>query len=285
MKKLHGLNTHLTVQYVDPIKEPTTQAGDDMEAWTYTFHPALPSSLNTYIPGFSGSGDLQHYLKRMYQTVTLNNTASFPLHVDIYKLYCRRDASQTLDFLIDVDVTSSTTSTWNLRTLQYAPISLGNEFRRTWKILSKKRKILNPMRPWTFKAGIQKGYLRHPITSELEGNNVYWARKGAIVTYLKIHGVPCNYDNYGNTPYFTNGISPMRLRGVISTYASWYTMADATPTSSVTQSIGTTNSIPFSMVAYNPSYVNAVNTATVDYQNGVGVARVFSSNPPAGVAS
>ena len=86
---MHGLNTHQTMDFT--VHQQNMDAGQSTNAFSFSYSPDAPSLLPFAIPTFSGTGDTQHYIKRLYLTATYTNTGHFPIFVQTIWLRARND--------------------------------------------------------------------------------------------------------------------------------------------------------------------------------------------------
>ena len=87
----------------------------------------------------------------------------------------------------------------------------------------------------------------------MEGDVQYRYRRGNIIQIFKFHGIPINDLSVGAT---NMSLSPFQIRGVQSTYYSWYNMDDAVPTSALLNNIPRNKAA--NMAGNNPTYANAI---------------------------
>lgn len=266
---MHGLNTHQTVYGLVPISlnMDTGSAPNYVNQLSgyYAIPIDNPSVLRTQVPGFAlaENQDVQWWFKRLYRTATISNVGSFPVYMTVAKVRARRDQIPSLVNRMEIDGVGLD--------IPYTSPFTGDQFRKNYKLLSLKSYTLNSGRMKRFSCGSWYTRRGRPITQEVEGEETYYARRGNTYLFIKFHGMPLNgNDNEGNLAY-----SPIIIRGVVSSYFSWYRLDDVEATSTVT------NNIPAILTTVNtrtnPTYTNAVTSTLqpvmVDYN------RVYANTP------
>lgn len=230
-----------------------------------------PASLQALLgPGFVG--DTQYWLKRLYWKFTYNNVNHIPVYFDLYYVRARRDIAnitdQTFINMANDDVSVSPTSVYQPIQIPYTSPFTSDTWRKNWKIISHKRRLLLPMRPKTFYVKIKKSYLNRAICQETEGSTSYFSRRGDVMVHCRFTGIPVNYQPA--TESFQGVIlGPIAVRGVLQQYASYYVMDDVTPTSIITQDYNLT--LDAQNLALMPTYTQATTAMSVadDYPAGV----------------
>lgn len=242
---MHGLNTHVDMSFEEPVNL-LMQTTQPYSASNALMNPSAPAELIRMIPGFNNSGDLQHYIKRSYHKMQLVNVGVFPLKMEVYKIYCRLDNVNSLYSTANIDA-GGPGVLWNLMTVPYSPIGIGNNFRKFYKILNSKTYTLRTHQPKTIISKICKPYLNKPICFDVEAQPAYTNRKGHIITYIRFYPLIGNYNDT------QTGFMPMQVRMQSTRYCSWYRMDDADPTSTIVQSMGVTSGALSSNTGYTAS--------------------------------
>jgi len=266
---MHGLNTVQQTNFITPISQQTTVSGNAGRYWNETSVDA-PATLRNLLTTWSSTD--QYYIKRLYNTVYYTNVCLMPVMVDIWHLKLRKDN--------DIDVLPSMAVGAPNPLSPYQSPMTGDLFRRQYKILKHKSKILYPQKllRLTIKSSIpyRKAGL---ISSTMDGDLSYVHRANNKILMVSFSGIPIN-GVLAATPA-TDGtvISPFMVRGLVHQYISYYSLNDIQPTSST---IGT--GLPLSYVeantATNPTYAQVALT-TVDSAKRMVPTYVRTTVPPA----
>lgn len=253
---MHGLNTKQIFDFINPTNLPSA-AASPQAARTYIINPTFYGEMQTLL-GTTFTGDIQFWLKRYYWQMTFTNVNHIPVMMEIYKFRMRRDLSsnETVSGILNASVNTNQGGS-------YAPLELpgispftGDDARKTFKILSKRRKVLQPMRQARVFVSMQRSWLRKAISADVEGSAQYNARKGSTLALVRFYGVPVNYEDTAAGSVQGTALGPIFVRGTYLRYASYYRMDDVTPTSDVT--IPFTIPLPANNVAFHPAYTNTV---------------------------
>lgn len=262
VKKMHGLNTNVDVRYLTPATY-NYGVGAPYATFNYYFNTSSPGNLRARIPALLDSPDLQFYVKRMYTRNTFTNVSLQNVMVDITKLYARRDirADVTLAEICNDEVVGTSAVTVPLIQMPYVSFTVGDTFRKTFKVLSHKQRILKPLSTVTIKDRIQKSYLRKPINQDVEADTQYSTRRGNILTIVRFYGTPTNWTNSVGVGTNITGLTPVIIRGIQNTYTSYYRMDDAEPTALFTNNAGFTTVGVTGNTTWNPTYAMLVANA------------------------
>lgn len=250
---MHGINTQQSFIYLPPILISNV-AGQPQQAAIQIFTLGNAASLNNNIPDFDGT--TQFYLKRLYTSATYTNVNHIPCVIEYNKMVCRRDltTADNVTSFMNQDVQTNTTVFLSANTPWLSPFT-GDTFRKSFKLITRKRMILTPGKCKTFHMGVQKNYLRKAISGEDEGSATYGLRKGNLIYLFRFYGMPVNYSD-GSSINSQTCLGPVNVRGLSHDYCSYYRMDDVEPTSTIgwteRQGIITSN------IALLPSYTIAV---------------------------
>ncbi|QDJ95258.1 capsid protein [Capybara virus 26_cap1_2125] len=249
---MHGLNTRQRVDTLTPQTQ-TMAFGQSQQALSYVMSVDAPGYLASggMLNGLSVAPETQVYVKRCYGRAIISNNGIFPIMCESYLFKARFDLSNslTVNGVMSQDGPNITDP--------YVSPTTGDNFRKTFKILSSRTRILNPGKTYTFKVPSQYSNATKYIMGDIEGNFANFNyRKGNIIRYLRFYGVPVLY---GPTPDAVPGtiLSSIAVTGIFKGYVSYYTMDDATADSSAVNNLAP--SLP-----NNNTILNAV-TATAAF--------------------
>lgn len=282
VKKMHGLNTMAYVQLLSPVNF-NYGLGTQYQAALYIFNMSAPNQLAFNIPTWQTDPlDTQYWLKRLYTKNTYTNTGLQPIIMETWTIYCRTDLrdGETIVSIANEGVQGVTTT--SIVHMPYTSFAIGDSFRKHFKVMKVKRRILKPLQVKTVTNKVCKKYLRKPISRRVEGDSDYTHREGNIITLVRFYGIPTNWTNAANIGTNETGMSYVQVRGIQHRYLSYYRMDDVTPTT------GVASNADFSVAGYAnlawiPTYLNVAQLRDNDGQasNGsvpVGIP-VVKANP------
>lgn len=226
VKKLHGLNTRQYCNFEPQIQQNQFQ-GSLQYAVIREVSVDSPGQITNVIPALTDNTEKQIYIKRLYRTLTYTNNSLFPVICQATWVRCRFDMTTGITALLQVDAPNAY--------FPYLSSYTGDDFRKKCKIVKQKTITMKSGIPYTFK--VKSNYQsRKPITGDVEGDLLAFNyRKGNTVLLLKWYGIP--QQNYIGGGFDGTVLSSVIINGVSHTYASYYTMDDAEPTSTASMLI------------------------------------------------
>lgn len=264
VKKMHGLNTYHSVIYLQPTSW-NYETGTPYHAVSYIFNISSPADLLSNIPAMVDTDDLQFYIKRLYSKSTFTNVSLHGVMMEVTTLVARNDirVGQTINSIASTDVTGYTNGLGALQ-VPYASWALSDSFKKNFKILASKKRILKPGQLKTVTCKVQKSYLRKPVSANVEGDSIgYNYREGNIIKVVRFYGLPTNWLSSG----IDNGVglTPVVVRAIQTRYASYYRMDDAKPDAQIAYPNQFTTSSASNNATWNPTYATiAYNGTTID---------------------
>lgn len=251
---MNGLNVVQESHWATPFY----QNNDNSQSQQTTFFAESvdqPFWLNTLLPTmWENDEQNQVYIKRLYKTFTFTNCSQWPIMFEYMKLRLRNDLvfgatpGGNPSVAMGIDAPSPS--------LPFLSCTTGNTFQKTYKIISKKRKLLNPMRVCKMTAKSIYMYRNRPITGDVEAQDDYLYKRGNTIMVVRAWGIPYQYRNLQLPAAQDTCLSPVLLRGIVNTYCSYYTMGDIDPTSTVVDNIPLSIGAANQNVTLNPTYVN-----------------------------
>lgn len=257
VKKMHGLNV---CQAINTRRiQQNVFSGDSQQSINSTYSIDSPGTLGYIIPDWNtAASDTQWYIKRLYRTVRWVNTGQFPVIWETYKIYVRKD--------IILVGTAAADDPWEIAeddgvsaTIPYVSPFTGNTFQKQFKILSSRRKMIQPGASIKFKTYSRYNGATRPINRAVEGDVRFSYRKGNRLTMCRVYGTPISYvPTSGPVTEPDTILSPIQMNGVDTEYVSWYRLDDVLPTSYV---------------------VNNLYTTVPGVHNGISATRTFPARP------
>lgn len=213
-----------------------------------------PITLTAHLNSAYFDGDNQVFLKRNYSTQYLTNNSQFDIICETWWLRARRDTVLSLNAIIAEDAPPGN--------LPYISPTTGDNFRKIFKIIKSKTRVMRPARVYKTRTG--SGLLNKKITKDVDGDTTYTYRKGNIILFQRFYGVPVTFIDSTNPTIPNTCLGPMIVRGVFHDYVSYYTMDTTQPNTSATTEIPQTIGALANNNALLPTYVNVAypNTAT-----------------------
>lgn len=232
VKKMHGLQIRQGAEYA-PLFWRSLASGSSAQATFNAYGVDDPVTLNYFLMYGESYDNREYYVKRMYDVHTLTNHTPAPCYVEIIYLMARAsmplngsytDLATTVYVSMSQDVEGAT----DYPLVPYLSPLVSPFFRKNFKIVKRKVRLLQPGIPRNFKLQCSKAILNKPIMKSVEGDNANWViRKGNRIMAIRVYGCPApaiiNTSSFQNETTLTSfTVSHMRRR-----YASWYNMDEA----------------------------------------------------------
>lgn len=244
---MHGLNVKQAVSYTSNNINTSNAAPTSQLGFVKTYSPDTPVQLRGI---FGSTGDVQYYIKRLYNVVTLYNATVYPAYVTATWIRARNDTASDIEVIQGQDAFGIT--------IPYISQFTGVDFQKQFKIIRSKTFYMKPGKHYKFKIKSILSGRTKAITMDVEGSTAYAQKRGNTLLQFKYAGSPIKYVGQ-TTAEVKTVLSPLDIRGVLQTYCSYYNMADDDPDSfllaQLDPTISGTGGTGYN-IAVNPVYVN-----------------------------
>lgn len=192
-------------------------SGGTQPAWQ-SFPLGSPFELSQSVLASATSIDSKAYIRQMSSELMLTNGTNMPVLITAYKVVCRRPVNLTVETLIDSDSP--------YRTSSFQDPTISAAFRRFFKIVKRKRRILMFEQSLMLK---QKHFFRsgRMVTQEVEGNiSLYRSTKLTSYWMVTAHSLAVE-----DTTKNTNILAPVKINYLQNYKYTWYIDQANTPVS------------------------------------------------------
>lgn len=254
---MHGLNTRQRVDYFAPISQ-IQYDGESQLSRIQSYSVDAPSTIKTIISVLNTSPELQVYVKRLYSIHYISNNYTHSCVCESYLLKLRYDIASpgTILGLMGQDAP-------DVLSPYISPLT-GDDFRKQVKIVKSKRFIMKAGKTYKFKTPSMYNGRVKPINGDTEGNVSYNYRKGNYIRMWRYYGVPNLFALDVTEPLPGTVLSGLGITHVYHTYASYYSMDDATPDSTAFTSLAP--NMAASNAMFNSTNVTTQSQST-EYRN------------------
>lgn len=201
---------------------------------TYQYTSLDPTWLvNNLFNNAQITNDTKIIVKRAYVESSYFNNGQFPIFCEVTRLISRTDQTLTLQTLIGSDIILSDNASVQPVLWSFQPFTVGNDFRRNFKIISQKQRTLQPLRHISVTTSINRRYLHKSITRDQEGGRLsaptLTYRRGDPITMVRFWGFPYQFVGLDPANRYIK-LLPVNVTALERDYYSYYIMGDERPT-------------------------------------------------------
>jgi len=171
----------------------------------------------------------EYWMRKITCTYRICNTGIYPVYVEAYTLWCRRDLDATENPVSEVSVGSVYSPT-----LPFQSCTTSDAFLKSFLIMKRRLKLLKPQQVLTVRT-VRKKW-SGPVTQAVEGDNKFTLRRGSKCMLFRAWGGICSGPNTTST-YWGCSLSPVQLGCVQQNQFQYYQIGVVNPASTAVTSI------------------------------------------------